>query len=252
MPTPGERLAAIRLKTERAKKHIRNLEGEIIAFGMGEPYRIATEIDADTGEKIYRMKVFGGISGEWPLIIGDAVHNLRSALDHLAWQLVEANGSVPNDRTDFPIRKGPTEYENTTKRPKIEGISPGAVGILDSIKPYKGGNDTLWTLHQLDVFDKHRLPIVTALVVDRVTITKAEGGTSRFVARFRREAFLEDGAEVGRMPPPFDDSDKVDFKLSLVVSFVEPKIVEGKAVVQLLNQFCAAVEGVVDLFVPHL
>jgi hypothetical protein len=33
----------------------------------------------------------------------DAVHNLRSALDYLAWQLVEVNGNTPNEKTCFCI-----------------------------------------------------------------------------------------------------------------------------------------------------
>jgi hypothetical protein len=31
-------------------------------------------------------------------IIGDAIHNLRTALDYLMWQLVESGGGVPDKR----------------------------------------------------------------------------------------------------------------------------------------------------------
>lgn len=37
------------------------------------------------------------------MVIGDAVHNARAALDHLVWQLVLAAGNTPNRRTGFPV-----------------------------------------------------------------------------------------------------------------------------------------------------
>jgi hypothetical protein len=37
------------------------------------------------------------------VILGDMVHNLRSALDHLVWQAVLRNGGRPNRSHQFPI-----------------------------------------------------------------------------------------------------------------------------------------------------
>jgi len=36
---------------------------------------------------VYRIDRVMQIRDHWPLIVGDAVHDLRSALDHLMWQL---------------------------------------------------------------------------------------------------------------------------------------------------------------------
>jgi len=44
------------------------------------------------------------------LIAGDAIHNLRSALDHIAWELVAAGSSEPNHRTQFPVGKTQASY----------------------------------------------------------------------------------------------------------------------------------------------
>lgn len=93
MPTAAERLSRIRLKIERAKKHIREFEQRLEAFRLRNPYGFMREDDPNTGERIYKVRV----SEEPPvedlaLIAGDAIHQTRSALDHLAWQLVEANG----------------------------------------------------------------------------------------------------------------------------------------------------------------
>jgi len=53
---------------------------------------------------------------EWSAIIGDAVHNARSALDHLAFALVEANGGSADENTTFPITDKPEGYGDRLRR----------------------------------------------------------------------------------------------------------------------------------------
>jgi hypothetical protein len=88
---------------------------------------------------------------------GDIVHNLRSALDHLAHQLVLVGspGKEPTRRIEFPIAKDFATYEKD-KRAKVEGMRQDAIAAIDALKPYKGGNDDLWRIHELDNIDKHR------------------------------------------------------------------------------------------------
>ena len=46
-----------------------------------------------------------------------------------------------------------------------------AVDAIDAIKPYKGGNDTLWRLHGLNNIDKHRLLITVGLAYRFQSVT---------------------------------------------------------------------------------
>src|SRR5918995_3001656 len=98
---PKDRLAGVRLKIERARKHIRDLETETSAYlnSSPHPYQLRAEDDPATGDEVYRVRVLFPIPESIPLIVGDAVHNLRSALDHLAWQLVESGGGEPGRDT---------------------------------------------------------------------------------------------------------------------------------------------------------
>jgi hypothetical protein len=50
----------------------------------GEENRIGVEDDPNTGNRIYKVIDIPPIDDEIPLITADAVHNIRSALDHLA------------------------------------------------------------------------------------------------------------------------------------------------------------------------
>ena len=61
----------------------------------------------------------------------------------------------------FPIAHSQAKYEDRQKK-DLKGATKAAITAVDAIKPYKGGNDTLWLLHALNNIDKHRLLIATA------------------------------------------------------------------------------------------
>jgi hypothetical protein len=147
-----DRLILVRVKIERAKKHLRNMEAELIAFGKREFHAVTTEANSHFTELgKYRILPFDALSGA-----GDIIHNLRSALDHLAGQLVwVGSGKEPSRRVEFPIAKDAATYEGEKAR-KVEGMIPEVVKAIDALKPYKGGNDALWRIHELDNIDKHR------------------------------------------------------------------------------------------------
>src|SRR5882762_8309674 len=70
-----------RLKVERAKKHIEDLQAAIVA--LEDTYRATVEQHPDaTGQSlIHEFPEIENAFEDLSLIIGDAIHNLRSALD---------------------------------------------------------------------------------------------------------------------------------------------------------------------------
>jgi hypothetical protein len=95
--------------------------------------------------------------GPWPG--RNVLHNLRSALDHLAWQLVLFDGGQPNEQTGFPIltRPGPV-----TIRPGI--TNEAILAALTDAQPFSEadhGHDphdhALELVRFLNNYDKHRL-----------------------------------------------------------------------------------------------
>jgi hypothetical protein len=104
----------------------------------------------------------------WSVVVGDIVHNLRSALEHLAGALLEGNHKAPTDDTTFPVM----ERRLTTKRAGVKAlpnIKPGGIQdparvILDGVQPYTYGDDfalhELWLLHKMWNYDKHKLVLV--------------------------------------------------------------------------------------------
>ena len=74
------------------------------------------------------------------LIAGDAAHNLRSALDLLAWALYRRVAGGDGKHIYFPICETPEKYKAQAPG-KVEGISATDVKAIDAIQPYGTGND---------------------------------------------------------------------------------------------------------------
>jgi len=159
-----ERLALIRVKIERAKKHLNDLESEVRAFLDSNPYGVGTKPDTQyPNTTIYYLASIRETPSVILSITGDVLFNLRAALDHLAYQLALVNGTTHEKilrGTSFPISEDAARYK-ADKGGKVKGMSQMAIDAIDATKPYKGGNDMLWRLHRLNNIDKHRVVVTT-------------------------------------------------------------------------------------------
>ena len=71
----------------------------------GELYGVSNDRDTQTGEIV----ILGEPPvHEWGAMVGDVVDNLRSALDHLVWQLTLANGHTPP--AVIPLKRSDPDY----------------------------------------------------------------------------------------------------------------------------------------------
>ena len=103
------------------------------------------------------------IPPEISLLAGDAIQNLRTALDYLACGLVLWNNQTPTSKTEFPIfDEEPVASKDKARFDgKIEGARDKAIDAIRDIHPYQGGDNTLWRLHRFNRIDKHNM-LITA------------------------------------------------------------------------------------------
>ena len=169
-------MGALDVKLERAEKHISDLVAEMSAFQGKHRDFIGRKVDAQGDQVIYVKYV-----PKVPLIIsaiaGDILQNLRSTLDHLAFRIVTSpkrstSITIPLKDIYFPFGETMNEYLTSPRRGVIESASAEAVKRIDALKPYKGGNDSLWHLVRLNNIDKHRLLLTTAMKYKHRTVTK--------------------------------------------------------------------------------
>jgi hypothetical protein len=98
------------------------VEQAIGAFLDSEPYPVIIESDPHHGRYVIKLQNPKPLPmKELAVVIGDCVHNLRSTLDYIAWELAGAN---PNDRdTMFPIYDDPAKFRDHGAR-RIKNIPP--------------------------------------------------------------------------------------------------------------------------------
>jgi hypothetical protein len=115
------------------------------------------------------------------LILGDYVHNLRSALDHLAWQLVakEDAGALENQRTArkilFPIYNSEDGFTNSEV---VKHVGAAAQDRMARFQPFRNTQqgthlvNPLGILQALSNADKHRvlIPAVGKIEIDNIVV----------------------------------------------------------------------------------
>jgi hypothetical protein len=111
----------------------------------------------ESSEYVFKIDEAPEIPPHFGLVTGDVLHNLRSALDHLAWQLV-AHGAEPHPRNlrqiQFPIYDSVEAYrDNLDKR--LPGVGVVQRTFIESRQPYARESGWLGLLGNFSNEDKH-------------------------------------------------------------------------------------------------
>jgi hypothetical protein len=81
------------MKLARAQEHLEALNAEIDEFRKVDAYTVTFEPSDDRRQVAVKLVVLRNLPPEWGILIGDCIHNLRGALDHLAFALPRAVGA---------------------------------------------------------------------------------------------------------------------------------------------------------------
>jgi hypothetical protein len=181
-----ERIGPLRLRLARAEDHLRLLKAAIDSYMGTEPYEIYVQKDGSTGEGTVHIVERRPVPPVLSLVVGDTVHNLRSTLDHLTWQLAQLLGPPQfPERVVFPVcgyldTPGKKSWRSVSKQ-ALKEVIPAARPVFDDLQPYHQADahvdHPLWLLNELWNFDKHRqLILVGSYMYDnRVDITSPTG-----------------------------------------------------------------------------
>lgn len=234
-------------RAKRAQEHLEAIKGELRGY-------YSTDVNATTGE-YHPHNDLGPFSLVIPSIrvrlntlVGEFLHDLRSALDHLAWQLVVEAGNEPNpEGTHFPIlRERPTSRrEGVEAMPSIKGgISSAARALVHEAQPYQWdaayAKHPLWILHQLWNIDKHRYVILKGGSM----FFRIHGSPPPFSFTCQSWRSNEHSAELILVPD--DPSVEVNAQIVLQVALHEPRHgVEGPLLAS-LQEACEMVASIVE------
>jgi hypothetical protein len=263
-----ERLALVQLKIDRATRHIAEAQQHLRTFGASHPCAIEVEENRETGWTAFKVTRVDVIPPVIAASVGDAVHNLRSALDHVTQQLwLTNNPGRYNRKVAFPTGRDRREFERAAQR-QTNGLRQDALDTIFAIEPYmRGKGGDLFILSELDNMDKHRLLVTVMLSFQYINFGPAMAAAlqknrqdlqpdQHLVPNFR---LLFGGAE----PPPLQVGNEVfklapgievdlDRDVTFEVALDEPGLVRGKPVLGTLQHFTEQVSNTVALFEPCL
>lgn len=233
-----------RLKLKRANQHIADLSTLLTSFVDSKPYTVDLQDDLDRGEQVLKFAMLKDVPCDTPLIIGDALHNIRTALDFAAAELVRR---ADNGRTSkfikFPFRSTREELEAAVKGGDIKVAHPTIIdAIVNEVRPYEGGNMALVGLHNLDITDKHHLliPIVT---VSGIT------GDFHINGRLamRQCTIISSANKHNMIGLPKGQDLQGNYRVILDVTFQDGLGFDGQPVVPTLHQLSKLTSSVLDI-----
>jgi hypothetical protein len=229
-------------KIERAEHHMSDLAEQFRAFVARRPHRFFIQPDAEVGTMSIGVRFLEKPPSTLPLMIGDAIHNLRSALDHAAWELVGMDGGKQDRHLRFPTGDDRVSFEAS-----CSGVRTPSQWVKDAIKSTEafagGAGDDLYQLNRLDNTDKHRAIVSTVRATGHppFKITSPDG---RVMTRFKGNVFVGEAPEFvqfGRVGPGLMVELEDDAECPPDIFLAEPKVTSAMSVVPLLRRFSQSV-----------
>jgi hypothetical protein len=162
-----------RAKIKWANHHIARLKKRIQLLQQSDVATI--EINPQLGNEVIKHDIVDrdGIT-QIALIMGDAVHNLKCALDY-AW--VEAITKLAPHALrkfgKFPAYTTKDDLESALRGHSIDQATDLFSRVMSDIQPHARGNHAIWPIHRLDIRDKHRL-LIPAILYSGVSDIETE------------------------------------------------------------------------------
>ena len=231
--TPGHRL-----KFNRAAAHFNEASELLSAYVNAKQYVIRRDDDPVSG-----LTFWFTLDSEPPdnvaLAIGDCIHNLRSALDHIVYELScrtakkdhvgDTAFPVYVDAKDWDEKDSKGKLRNTSGLHKLRGIPQAAVDRIKELQPFNGLEPMYWQrqrllhVHRLDIADKHRSLNLAVAKVPEMGVYYGYDGPPldvSYVHQGRVTAGLE--VPILRFAPSVDPTTPVEPGIRLEVVFADP------------------------------
>jgi hypothetical protein len=146
-------------KLARARGHLEELDREVRRFTADHPYGLRFDDESEPGVIVVRAEAHV-LDEPVPMligvIVGDVLHNLRSAIEYLAWHLATLHRG-PDKETHFPVCDTPAKWRDFGLR-FTRRMRPDHKAFIERMQPYHGRHGILLTpVSALNNTDKHAL-----------------------------------------------------------------------------------------------
>ena len=173
-------LATIEAKLVRAQEHLKLFNDETDAyFRTCQPF-FDIKVNPSTRDMFLCLTIEKPLPPRLSVLVGDCVHNARSALDNIICALVRVGEPRSNCKgRQFPAFTNPQDYKNARAK-VLKGVPPKAQRVIDVLNPgcpSAPEGPVPRTMHAVAILntlsnrDKHRAPHLTAAFSRKTTFT---------------------------------------------------------------------------------
>jgi hypothetical protein len=177
------------LKLGRAAEHIATVRTLVNAWLEGPDLKIEQIRGADDHTEA-RVRLRGSPPPGIAIVVGEAVHSLRSALDNAVYASARAAaGGTLDEKTEraleFAVVGPGTQVDfDAAANWKLSGVPDAVCMVVEDDQPYRWTTEEhpdgyrfhpVWLVHDLDRIDKHRRLALTAAAVRHAAVGIPEG-----------------------------------------------------------------------------
>lgn len=242
--TDNNPFASTRKRIESANRHLARFEKEARAYAASNPLEIVFEADQVPGWSVAKVK----LSSQPPDSIEDGVFdvlgNLRSALDYATHATARLAGKPETTKANFP-------FGGDANQVKLKGQSKGLsqdipepiFNFIEAMKPYKGGDDLLWSLNRNWNRNKHSDVLDFSFThngfeLRQETLIQPRGPFPAIWDDSKDEAILF------AIPSPHIATFRI--RVALMLTFKNLAVIAGGEILTTLSKYGRLVETVVD------
>lgn len=180
---------------------------------------------------------------------------MRSALDHTAVALASA-ANVNTRHIYFPFAGSEAEFDGVETQKKVKGIDPGAVALMRTYQPFKGGDDFLWGLTRLDTTEKHKDLIVLSKIGNLSAVRNLRIVCGKIGLIATGGGRLDEGIVVSNLGPSgtmeTTDPSQANFEITSVMAFGAVDVYAYQPLVPTLHRLAKLVGDIVRSFEPYV
>ncbi|WP_016744351.1 hypothetical protein [Rhizorhabdus wittichii] len=236
-------------KINRAKKHITDLNGQITEYLADNPFELRIRQRSEPADRLIYVKAKPAIPNDFALIIGDAVHNLRTALDFICYSI--ASPKAPNrSKIGFPFVGRAENLAGAINTRQMNVAPKHVIDEIHALQPYPDGNKYLHAVKSMDERDKHHFIILVGygieLTLEQLRVLVGPEQAAGVPAGVGKVSTLGDFIVILRGHGPVESFDrKADFQPPFFIGFGPTEALIGQQVIPALKAMVDAAEDAV-------
>lgn len=141
------------------------LETELYEWARVNLYPAIEELPSDSPNSLVVILQKTSLPLSLNVRVGTYLNVIRSALDLLASALAIRHNACRVDKAYFPVAHSADRFARGDYKGSelVNGLPAVERAKIEALKPYQGGNELLWSLHNLDIVRKHRRLLAVAV-----------------------------------------------------------------------------------------